>query len=181
MQACFPGGFYCVQLGSAYTRMDPEMRHVQSLLPPSSGAQAQRTVQGAPPRWHGWIRLTAGEGISLNTRIQESVSICLPRFVFYNQKKLRCLRSHRERGAARSHEPALLQDQTRACGLGLPSIKTTALQVQGPIRPAGGARQAPWPAPQAPSNHLTAELLPPLPRAPAGGEASRCSDWTNSR
>lgn len=137
--------------------------------------------RGHLPAGMDGVRLTAGEGISLNTRIQESVSICLPRFVFYNQKKLRCLRSHRERGAAPSHEPALLRDQTRACGLGLPSIKRTALQVQGPIRPAGGARQAPWPAPQAPSNHLTAELLPPLPRAPAGGKASRCSDWTNSR
>lgn len=61
--------------------------------------------RGHLPAGMDGVRLTAGEGISLNTRIQESVSICLPRFVFYNQKKLRCLRSHRERGAAPSHEP----------------------------------------------------------------------------
>lgn len=135
-----------------------------------------RQCRGHLPAGMDGVKLTAGEGISLNTRIQESVSICLPRFVFYNQKKLRCLRSHRERGAAPS--PASRPDSRLRPGFAL--HKKDCL-VQGPIRPAGGARQAPWPAPQAPSNHLTAELLPPLSRAPAGREASRCSDWTNSR
>lgn len=180
MQACFPGGFYCVQLGSAYTRMDPEMRHIQSLLPPSSGVQAQRTVQGAPPRWHGWGQIDSRGG-HLVKHPHPRVSFNLPSAIRLLQPEEAQMSSlpQRTRSCPEPRaRPASRPDSRLRPGFAL--HKKDCL-VQGPIRPAGGARQAPWPAPQAPSNHLTAELLPPLPRAPAGGEASRCSDWTNSR